>query len=126
VCKSELQPVKTEGVAIDQCPFCHALWFDVGELETYAANHKPLEQFSYFNGPIFVEDSSSKTRDCPRCETHSLKYGVVLRYNVWRCNSCHGYFVFSETIDVLAPREHAEEAFGPLTLLLGLLTMGLG
>ena len=126
VCKSQLDSIEIDGVTIDQCPFCHALWFDSGELEAYAANHECLEYISYFNGPIFVADRSSKRRDCPRCEINSLQYGAISKYKVWRCDTCRGYFVFSETIDVLAPTEHAEEAFAPLTLLLGLLTAGLG
>ncbi len=125
VCKSQLESVELHGVTIDQCPFCSALWFDSGELETYSANHKPLEFIGAFNGPIFVLDRSSSRRDCPRCESNSLQFGAISRYDVWRCEMCLGFFVFSETIDVLAPNEVAERAFSVYALLLNLLTVGI-
>ncbi len=125
VCKSRLESIEIHGISIDQCQFCHALWFDAGELETYSANHEPLESIGEFNGPVFVADRSSPRRDCPRCQSNSLQFGVLSRYDVWRCDTCRGFFVFSETIDVLAPEDAAEGAFMGVTLLLNLLTLGL-
>ena len=124
VCKSQLEPVEAHGVTIDQCPFCHALWFDYGELEIYSENHKPLEFIGAFNGPIFTAKRGAHRRDCPRCESHSLQFGKLSRYDVWRCETCGGFFVFSETIDVLAPKDEAKKAFMAIEILLGLLSWG--
>ena len=125
VCKSQLDFVELHGITIDQCPFCHALWFDAGELEKYSTNHKHLEYIGEFNGPTFAANRSARRRDCPRCKSNTLQFGVLSRYDVWRCDNCRGFFVFSETIDVLAPEEPAAEAFAPISLLLNLLTLGL-
>ena len=125
VCKSQLDPVKLKGVTIDQCSFCHALWFDYGELERYSARHRPLESIGEFNGPVFAAKRATPRRDCPRCESTSLQFGKLSRYDVWRCETCLGIFVFSETIDVLAPKDAAREAFSVYEILLNLLTLGL-
>ena len=125
VCKSELESIELFDVTLDQCPFCHALWFDNGELESYSDNHKPLEFMAAFNGPIFTPKRPAQSRDCPRCESTSLRFGSVSRYDVWRCEKCRGYFVFSETLEVLDSdsREHKREAFTAVDILLKLLSL---
>ncbi len=125
VCKSRLDSVELHDLTIDQCSFCQALWFDRGEIEKYSEDHEPLDFVEGFNGPIFRANRSSPRRDCPRCESPSLQFGTLSNYDVWRCESCRGFFVFSETIDVLAPNDRAADAFAPLELLLSLLAFGI-
>jgi hypothetical protein len=39
-CGEQLASVEHLGVTVDECPSCHGMWFDQGELETLAARER--------------------------------------------------------------------------------------
>ena len=39
-CGERLASVQHLGVTVDECPSCHGMWFDQGELETLAARER--------------------------------------------------------------------------------------
>jgi len=125
VCKSRLEPLETPNITIDRCPYCKGIWFDPGELETYCAGQGNPGSKNPFAGAGFEKGAGSNRRQCPRCQTDTLSFGTLAGYDVWRCNDCKGYFVFSETIDEFIPLTSGQKAMAGLAGLLELLTAGL-
>jgi len=95
--------MESDGVTVDRCPFCRGIWFDAGELEAFCSSGNRDTSDSPFSGAKFEPVKGRARRICPSCETGSLCFGTLSGYEVWRCEGCRGFFVFSETIDQFIP-----------------------
>ena len=128
MCKSALKAVESDGVTVDRCPFCKGIWFDSGELEAFCSSGNQGNQDesnSPFSGAKFEAIKGRVRRTCPSCETESLCFGTLSGYEVWRCEGCRGFFVFSETIDQFIPLSTAGKvSVGLATLFELLATVG--
>lgn len=40
-CGGHLEPIDRKGVQLDQCPDCHGIWFDAGELDVVVSHKDP-------------------------------------------------------------------------------------
>ena len=123
VCKSALEAFESDGVTVDRCPFCRGIWFDPGELEAFCSSGDPSQPNSPFSGAKFEPAQGRIRRICPSCETESLCFGNLAGYEVWRCEDCRGFFVFSETIDQFIPLSTAGKVSVGLASLFELLAI---
>ena len=80
-----------DGVTIDRCPFCEALWFDATELNQHLATLPHRAPHPAWEQQIPRRGMSALS--CPRC--HSVEMdsvgwsGLILN----ECPHCHGFLV---------------------------------
>ena len=112
ICRTGLDPIQTDGLSLNECPYCKGVWFDVdvllNELHSYSQSFKKFRSRweTEFSDEEFVPDLARPRRRCPRCETDSLAFGRYSEFQVFRCRDCSGVFVFSEVLDKFRPMDH--------------------
>ena len=122
ICNTKLDSIETHEIEIDECSFCEGVWFDSGELERFyhAASVPGIK--NPFRGAEFVKNNTGKVRLCPRCDSGQLLFGSVANRDVWRCEDCHGYFVFKSTISEIAPRKTSAGMVAGIEAVAGILS----
>jgi len=97
VCRIEMVPVSTLGVALDRCPSCAGIWFDDGELATLAAAAPDaLELLDSEHAPAIEQlNVAGNLKRCPNCSTQleSYRYAYDSPAVLDSCPKCHGIFV---------------------------------
>lgn len=91
ICREPLIVAERQSIELDVCPWCHGLWFDVGELELLAGKlGRSLELGETAFEPAATEE---KARRCPRCDKAMDKVlvGVSARLLLDRC-AAHGFW----------------------------------
>ncbi|OFV80915.1 MAG: hypothetical protein A2Y78_13565 [Acidobacteria bacterium RBG_13_68_16] len=91
ICREPLIVAERQSIELDVCPWCHGLWFDVGELELLAGKlGRSLELGETAFEPTATEE---KARRCPRCDRAMDKVlvGVSGRLMLDRC-AAHGFW----------------------------------
>ena len=107
-CKSRLETKIYGDLELDQCPDCHGVWFDQGELseakDTVAPDLQWLE-FDFWKHPEKFK-LSSRPMACPRCsaELFAINYeNTPIEVDV--CTHCRGVWLddgeFEKIIDAL-------------------------
>ena len=87
-------------IEIDRCDRCKALWFDPGELETYAASRG-----YQLNRPAHVANQSDGLHlKCPSCARETLFQVAVLEVTAWHCSECGGLALEHSWLEDLAHR----------------------
>jgi Zn-finger nucleic acid-binding protein len=79
------------GITVDECLWCHSVWFDKDELDAYRTAVEIQDRGA--DPPVFVKKEQSENRACPKCVSSSLVDGEVRHIMLSRCQQCYGYFV---------------------------------
>lgn len=85
-----------EGLTLDQCPQCRAMWFDAGELARMLGTAEDLPALEHTQG-----QSVSSALECPRCRGTALvrmPYAVGASVCVETCPMCQGTLVAREDL----------------------------
>ena len=92
-CQGRMAETRQADVEVDICRKCDGVWFDHGELESYAANAR--------SGPSATHSfvGSSESRSCPKCETDKLEAGV--------CKTCRGVWLSSPAVTAGTSQENS-------------------
>ena len=79
------------GITVDECLWCHGVWFDKDELDAYRAAVEIQDRGEA--PPVFQKKEQPENRACPKCASSSLADGEVRHILLSRCEQCYGYFV---------------------------------
>ena len=89
------------GITVDECLWCHGVWFGPGELETYREALRSLRVEEGSQSPTFEPTSPGEERSCPRCQHNALVKGKINGIELEECRDCRGVFVSGEQIAIL-------------------------
>jgi Zn-finger nucleic acid-binding protein len=100
-CRSELWPEKVVGLRLDRCAGCGGLWFDEGELASFAGElgHGALKETSVRH--VF-KATGDGPRPCPRCAAPALRGGTAGAVEVDLCDGCGGFFLGKDSLGKLS------------------------
>ena len=101
-CKSQLLEKREAGITIDECEKCSGIWFDAGELEAYRVAKGGNKDTAEKTILHFKPSSQSKILTCPRCNTESLIFGDLDKFQIARCDKCFGVFVNEQEIQKMS------------------------
>ena len=112
-CGNNLIPKQLQGISVDECSSCHAVWFDPGELETFRMSIEGGESPEILL-PNFQPNSDLKPDACPRCETRTLQVGSLGLHALRVCSGCSGFLVHRDALEELSKsgRRRSAEAAG--------------
>ena len=115
-CENDLIEKSYRGnIHVDECLFCHGVWFDKGELDVYRTAVEIQDRGA--DPPVFQKKDQSKNRTCPKCVSPLLVDGEVRQILLARCQQCHGYFVpYDQLIDIRDTRKPDLIPIGPTIL----------
>jgi Zn-finger nucleic acid-binding protein len=95
-----MQPIRESGVELDLCLTCNSIWFDAGELNCcFHANDINVDLDD-------IQSNGESSMDCPNCRAPLAiltKEAPPIRLDF--CQSCHGVFFNSDTLDGLLNRK---------------------
>lgn len=89
-------------IQVDECPVCHGIWLDGGELERVQETKEKdysdrLRQIpnDVIGAYELARQKIQDERPCPSCgrEMEKQEYGYCSRILVDSCPSCHGYWL---------------------------------
>ncbi len=85
VCGTVMDVFDVQGVELDWCPFCSAVFFDRGELQQVSRRRRAA---------LLLRDVDD--RPCPGCK-EEMRRGRVGQWPVSVCRGCFGVFVEGDT-----------------------------
>jgi len=130
-CAGPMIEKQDSGVSVDYCPSCAAFWFDRGELESMFAAQYGDRIKEVPRDTHFILYSQPIDSPCPRCDTLSVRSGVLKSAPFLACSTCKGVFLTTNSLSALAvghpPSTRLFEAgrIEPIESLVDLLLYGL-
>lgn len=99
-CGSEMNPITSSGIELDECSQCYGLWFDKGELEAISRlRHGPPERLLR-SRLVTTQLRPEGTRPCPRCAQYLVGMkakGIQLDI----CQDCQGLWLDQGELNAL-------------------------
>lgn len=103
-CRGILHETTVHGVRLDVCrDRCRGLWFDSGELETWAQHAGEHSAREVARADVAAPAAGAEV--CPRCTASTLVSRSRGGLSFLRCSACDGNWVPAATLTALAPPE---------------------
>ena len=101
-CDTEMRKIPYDGVLLDFCNKCGAVWADGDELRKLddGEEHTIAEMVTQAKMEVAQERLLGQTSHlCPRCDSKRLTQIIYRRQKVETCDKCHGIFFDSNEFE---------------------------
>ena len=90
-CKTEMEALAHEDLVVDQCPSCHGVWLDKGELDA-VMRHKLANVLDARISAFEMHDHDEVPARCRRCDKEMVALVGPGEVRMDWCVECEGLF----------------------------------